>query len=347
MIGTEPGVDTSHGFDFLSDPVLVVTLEGHILEVNTAAKATFGPRLSGGTLADIVLGDPMALAQFLRRASGSTSPRPGKFAFNGKDGRQQLRIEAARSRQIAARPQVILRLLSQTSDRFAMLDRRVKDLDAQLHQRLQKNAELHEALRQNQTLLRELQHRVKNNIQMMMSLIKISARGHESPNVAAVIHTLSGRLRAMAAAQEALYQADKLETVSSQCFLEDVVRSAARACGAMNAVSLTLDDAELSSYEAHNLALIANELLTNAAKHGLRNGQGRISVTFADNGDHYSFGVADDGPGIPPDAASRSSGLALVRGLCRQIGGRLEIDSNNGTRCTVEFRADRQKKMDA
>ncbi len=332
--------DAGHGLDFLPDPVLVMTLDGRVIETNAAAKALFGAKLAGGSPADLLADEPEDYRRFLRNASSTTAPRPGKLAFHTDDGPRRFMLQAARSKQGSPNVQVILRLLQQGTDRFAMLDRRVKALDADLHDKLHKNAAMQEALRQKQVLLRELQHRVKNNIQLIMSLTKISASGHDSPEVCAVVETLRGRLQAMAAAQEALYQADEVETVMAQAFLEGVVRTAARASGAAHEVSFSLEDAELSSNEAHCLALIANELITNAAKHGMRNAQGQILVTFANDGGEYRFQVADDGPGISDKAVSRSSGLALVRGLCRQIGGRLDINGDKGTVCTVRFRAD-------
>ncbi len=335
--------DAAHGFDFLVDPVLVVTIEGHVLEVNAAAKAFFGSRLDSGCLAALQGNASEEYARYLRLASGSTAPRPGRFSFAGERRCEQFRTHAARSMRSGPEARIILRLLPLGNDRFAMLDRRVKDLDRRLHDRRRENAALQEALRQNQVLLRELQHRVKNNIQLMMSLIKLAAEGRNTPEVAAVVDTSHGRLRAMAATQEALYQSNEVDVVPARSFLEEVVRGAVAAGGASSALSLSLDDAELSSDEAHCLALIANELITNAAKYAIRDGRGRIAVTFAADGAELSFVVEDDGPGIPPEAAARSSGLALVRGLCRQIGGRLDIGRGNGARCSVQFRSDRRR----
>ncbi len=339
MTGSAP--DSDAGFDFLADPVLVVTLDGQILQVNAAAKSFFGAERIACGLARLMGGGVENCERYLRLASRSTSPTPGKLSFAGLRGTEQFMAQAARSRKSGVEPQVILRLLPPASDRFAMLDRRVKYLDAQLHKRLQENAALQEALRQNKTLLSELQHRVKNNIQLMMSLIKMAAQGQETTEVAAVVETSHGRLRAMAAAQEALYQSDAVNTVASCGFLEGVVLSTARAVGAADALKVSLDDVDLSSEEAHCLALIANELITNAAKYGLRNGLGRIDVAFYDDGDTYRFEVEDDGPGMPEGSANRSSGLALVRALCRQISGRLEISRGKGTKCSVQFRPDR------
>ncbi len=347
MNAGETRSDIGHGFDYLSDPIIVVTLDGRVLETNAPAKALFGSKLDNARLTDLVADDPEVWMRFLRLSSGSTSPRPGKLLFHSDKGLLQLVLQGARSRQGCATAQVILRLTQQSSDRFAMLDRRVKALDVQLREKLQKNAELQEALRQKQILLRELQHRVKNNIQLIMSLTKISSNKYDTPEVSAVVETLRGRLQAMSAAQEALYQADEVETVMARDFLESVVHTTARATGASHAVSLSLDDAELSSEEAHSLALIANELITNAAKYGLRNSQSRIWVRFVDDGGDYKLEVADDGVGISDKAASHSSGLALVRGLCRQIGGRFEISGNKGTKCTVQFRAESREKRNA
>ncbi len=328
-------------FDFLMEPTLVLKLDGRVVGANTSAGAFFGDRLGSGFVRDLLADVSEDCLGYISRAAGSTSPQPGKFAFKGQRSVEQFRTQAARLKR-DDEVRVIVRLLSLRHDRFALLDRRVKDLDAQLHQRLHENAALQEALRQNRTLLRELQHRVKNNIQLMMSLIKMSAGTRTSPEVKSLVETARGRLQAMAAAQEALYRAEDVDTVHARSFLEDVVRSSAQANGALSAVSLSLEEGELSSEEAHCLALIANELITNAVKYGSRDGSGRIAVAFRADDRGYQFEVKDDGPGIRPDAASRSSGLSLVRGLCRQIGGRLEIDGSNGTKCLVHFRAEKQ-----
>ncbi len=339
MNGPGPQVRALHGFDFLDDPVLVVTLEGVVHEANAAARVFFGPRLAAGRLQALYGDSNPGSAQYLRMASGSTAPRPGKICFAREDGVVHMRTHASRSGRQAERAEIILRLLPESSDRFAVLDRRVQELDRQLQKRVQENAVLQETVRQNRLLVGELQHRVKNNIQLMISLINRAAQRHRTPEVAAVVATSRGRLQAMAAAQEALYQAQQADIVPARAFLEDVVRTIARASGAEDTISLTLIDARLKREEAHCLALIANELITNAARFGLRDGKGRIEVIFADEGGHFRFEVADDGIGMKTDAAERSSGLELVRGLCRQIGGRFEVTGDTGTRCRVRFPA--------
>ena len=87
------------------------------------------------------------------------------------------------------------------------------------------------------------------------------------------------------------------------------------------------------------LALILNELLTNAIKHGL-NGQteGTIRAGLAKDGDDFVLSVEDDGPGFDVTSVrNRSSGLRLVQGLARQLCGRFDVTTNSGTRCAVRF----------
>jgi two-component sensor histidine kinase len=335
---------SGHGFEFLDDPTLVVTPSGKICECNRSARTYFGTNYEYGTLGDFVVEPPENWVRYLRLASGSTAPRPGKFTFRRVTGLEPLRTQAARLSRGRSETEVVIRLLPQTSDRFAFLDQRVRELDRQLQKRHQENAALQDALQKNRALLGELQHRVKNNIQLMISLINRAGERNRTPEVEAVVSVSRGRLQAMAAAQEALYQADAAEFVAARPFFEGVVRKVARNNDAVHAVSMALIDGKLNSEEAYCLALIANELISNAAKHGLRNGAGSISVAFAEHGDHYKFEVADDGPGMSAAAASRSSGLALVRGLCRQIGGQLEIDGGHGTRCSIVFPREETRK---
>ena len=147
MTGGMQQCATAHGFDFLDDPVVVVTQDGDILEANAAAKDFFGSRLGTGKLSALVADASEACSTYVRLASRSTAPRPGKFTFEGVKGRAPFRTQAGRSRQGSEQVLVILRLVPLVSDRFMMLDRRVRDLDAQLLKRLQENAALKEALR--------------------------------------------------------------------------------------------------------------------------------------------------------------------------------------------------------
>lgn len=189
-------------------------------------------------------------------------------------------------------------------------------------------------------LLDELNHRVKNNMQMLNALLRAAQRETRSAEARVVLSDASNRVGAMAAAQQVLYDAGNATTYSAKDFLEGVCASAKQAfSGSVNISVADCTSARLSNDTAMPLALILNELLTNAAKHG-RNatGDGSIQVRLTKAPDSYLLEVEDDGPGFDAgEASKRASGLGLVSGLARQLGGTLKVERMPGARCVVQF----------
>ncbi|TFL17248.1 sensor histidine kinase [Jannaschia formosa] len=326
--------------EFLSEPALVVGLKGEVHKANAAAHGLLEEKGRIASLFDLFEDSGIDIASFLRRASGSTSSHVGSLTLARGEGRERFRALAARLQWAgSAETLLIVRLLPVREDQFSVLNRRLREIDRQLHQRLKENALLQEALADNRVLVRELQHRVKNNIQQMLSLIKMSAAGNRSSAVGDVVLTATRRLRAMATAQEALYQNEGAGSISAQSFLEAVVTGAASSYGSADRLDLAIADARMTSEEAHCVALIANELVTNACKYGIASDGGRISVRFWSSAGDSHLEVQDGGPGFSEETSSRSSGLTLVRALCRQIGGRFEVANHLGSRCSVQFRS--------
>jgi PAS domain S-box-containing protein len=188
-------------------------------------------------------------------------------------------------------------------------------------------------------LLDELNHRVKNNMQMLHSLLRTAQRETQSPQARAVLADAGQRVGAMAAAQQVLYEAGNPITYRARDFLEGVCASARQAF-TLN-ISIEISDcpsARLSNDTAMPLALILNELLTNAAKHGVIEGEGSIRVGLTRGLDSFELIVEDDGSGFDlGEAHRRASGLGLVSGLARQLGGALKVERAPGARCRVQF----------
>ena len=326
--------------EFLPEPALIVDLKGEVRSANSAARGLLGLGNETASLFDSVQDSADEIATYLRRASGSTSSLIGSITLAGGEAAGRFRAHAARvQRAEGSEPLLIVRLMPVKDDRFIVLNRRLREMDRQLHQRLKENAMLQEALAENRVLVRELQHRVKNNIQQMLSLIKMSARDRRSPDVADVVTTASHRLQAMAMTQEAIYQNSGVGSILARSFLEDVARGAASSYGASEALVVCIADEPMTSEEAHCLALIANELVTNACKHGMANAAGSVSVRFSSSTEGLRLEVRDDGPGFDEGTSARASGLTLVRALCRQIGAKLEIVNDRGARCSVYFQS--------
>jgi PAS domain S-box-containing protein len=200
-------------------------------------------------------------------------------------------------------------------------------------------SERKQAETQQRILLNELNHRVKNNMQMLQILLEAGTRRARSREAQQVLEEASGRIIAMAAAQRVLYTTPDATRFDARDFLKTVCETARQTFPQEMAVDYEADAIQLSNDAAMPLALIANELLTNAVKYGL-NGQsaGIVRVRLRMENDSFLFYVEDDGPGFDLQSVQRrSSGLALVQGLARQLGGEFEVARTPATRCSVRF----------
>ncbi|WP_137391157.1 sensor histidine kinase [Rhodoligotrophos defluvii] len=326
----------------LSEPALLLDPQGVILGANRAARRLLGNQLMGLPLADLITSPPDAFEQYLRRCSATSGALPGALSARRSDG-TDLRLRAYGARLAAfpsARPVVMLRLLPADTDAFSVLARKIRDLNLEISRHRQTQAALEEALHQNETLLRELQHRVKNNMQMLLGLFAAAQRETDYEEVRDFLEDVAHRLMAVVTAQQLMYRSHHLHAIEAAAFVRDLCGAIGKTLPRQVRMEVTAFDGLLPNDVVFPLALILNELLTNAHKHGWQNADSRIQVDLQRNGADCTLIVQDDGPGIPPQAKERrSSGLGLVRGLCRQIGGSFTIENAGGTRCLVRFSA--------
>jgi PAS domain S-box-containing protein len=201
-------------------------------------------------------------------------------------------------------------------------------------------SERRQAETQQRLLLDELNHRTKNNMQMLQSLLFSAARTAHSEEARKVLNEASARIAAMAAAQRVLYGRSDASRFAAEEFLPAVCETirqllppdARIECGAAHGV--------LSNDVAMPLALILNELLTNAVKHGIRDHAResvRVSLTSEDG--RLALCVEDDGEGFAVEEVRKtSSGLQLVLGLARQLHGTLCV-TRNPSRACLDFPA--------
>lgn len=329
--GTKP---TCFPLEFLPEPAMLLGLDGHVHEANAAAHRLLSALSNTPNIFDICCEPKPELAAFLRHASRSTSSYIGSLKLQQGEQVERFRAMAARIKHPDQEDTlIILRLMSVEQDRFSILNRRIKEIDRQLHKRLKENALLAETLKDKRVLVQELQHRVKNNIQQMLSLMNFAAASRNTPEVAEFMSVAANRLRAMGASQEAIYQSSSAREISSRSFLDEVARGAAESFGGSERLSLSIEEVQIPTDAAHNLALIANELITNAFKYGT----GQVSVRFHRSGEDLVLDVLDEGMGFDETALTRTSGLKLVRSLCRQIGGMLQIAKVGTGKCSVQF----------
>ena len=202
---------------------------------------------------------------------------------------------------------------------------------------------------QHRVLLNELNHRVKNNLQMLYGLLKLAERETSSgADAKAVLADASQRISAMGAAQTALYRAESPSTVSARNFVDAVRTNAIQCLPEEASIEAEATGGELSNDIVMGLALIANELVLNAAKHG-RDSEGNIRIRMSLSsvgGDNWTLRVEDDGPGFDlAPTRKRASGLGLVNGLLRQFRGKLTVEHGPGAHCIIDFRDQEHKTV--
>lgn len=200
-------------------------------------------------------------------------------------------------------------------------------------------SERKQAETQQRVLLRELNHRVKNNMQMLQSLLRMATRQTKNEEARGILEDAANRIGAMAAAQQVLYGASSANRFHAGEFLDAVCHAAEQAFPPNVKIVREIAGGELDNDDAMPLALILNELLTNAVKYGCDGScESQIRVGL-ENRDGFELYVEDDGPGFDLQSVSdRSSGLKLVQLLARQLRGHFEVSMRPGSRCTVRFK---------
>lgn len=204
--------------------------------------------------------------------------------------------------------------------------------------------ELEEALASRTLLFKEMHHRTKNNLQVVSSLLSLQAGQYGDPGLRNGFTETVNRIRAMAQLHEQLYQSGDFSVVDCGAFLNTISTGLIGTGGQRIALHLELERVDLPMDRAVPLALVANEILTNALKHGFPDGRaGAITVRFGQADGDITLTVTDDGVGWPdgvPPTATKSLGMRLIKGLVAQLKGSVLFEPRAaGTATTVRFKA--------
>lgn len=200
------------------------------------------------------------------------------------------------------------------------------------------------SLAEKEILLREIHHRVKNNLQIISSMLSLQGNRSSDEQTREVFQESEARIRAMALVHEQLYRSDDLAHVDLSVYLDTLAQKVLRYFGRPDcSVSVKVDESvrEVTVDRAIPIGLIVNELITNSVQHGIGQSRaGSILVRFTTVGQGSELSVLDDGAGMPAGldiANSDSLGLKLVVALTEQLGGSFSISSHQGTRCVVSL----------
>lgn len=226
--------------------------------------------------------------------------------------------------------------------------RTLSELDARLLQTTQEAlAEQRKAASEREVLLREIYHRVKNNLQIVQSLLRLGSRDLQAEQ-REPFESAVRRIGAMSRVHTLLYNSPDLASIDFKDYLEELLKELSEGFAAgergiesvldANAMRMPLDTAV-------PLAFIAVEILTNSYKHAFPDGRsGRITVEVSRDDGHALLGIRDDGIGVGEDAAAkRRLGLTIVRKLVQQIGGTLQEPPPGSSVFVVRFPLETEK----
>jgi PAS domain S-box-containing protein len=202
-----------------------------------------------------------------------------------------------------------------------------------------------QSLREKEALIREIHHRVKNNLSVVSSLLGFQGRHARDEYHRNMFIESQDRIRSMALAHEKLYQGENLSTISSKDYLTslvDLLHSALKKIGSNVQLHLQIAEVDLDLESGVTLGFIVTELVSNAFKHAFPNhraGQICLSVKEIDHST-LELSVADDGVGLPNDVQLNKPttlGLDLVRIFSSQLNGHLEFRGDRGTEIILRF----------
>ena len=220
-------------------------------------------------------------------------------------------------------------------------------------ERKQAEEKIKTSLKEKELLLKEIHHRVKNNMQVISSILSLQSSSLEDEKAVSVFMQCQDRIKSMAIVHEKLYQSENLSEISFQSYTNTLAETIFRSYSEKaEKISLKLDveDILLDVDTVIPIGLILNELVTNSLKHAFEGQEkGEIKITFREIGeDKLELKVGDNGTGIPEGFDLRNTdslGLKLVFLLAEeQLKGKVDVNRNDGTEFQIIFQKVRQKR---
>ncbi len=335
--------------DVLPDAVLLLDERARVRGVNARARQVLGRRadeLLEHSALEFVSDEPEGVLRYLSQASASGSALPGKLTLRTPDGPAVVGTYAAAVPGDEQRL-VVLRCVEQpaVSRVFRALEDRLLELRAELEQERKRQSEMHQALAERDTLLSEVHHRVRNNLQVITSFLNLQMSKHGPGEARDVLREAQARIQALALVHNQLYRESNLDQIDVARLLPSLSQNVIKIYGAMDrvTVSTSLFAWPLTVARASPLALLVTEAVTNALKHAFPEGQsGTIRLEAWQEGARPVLRIADDGLGMADgerSAGGRSIGFDVMHALAAQLDARLEIRSERGVTVELTFNA--------
>lgn len=240
---------------------------------------------------------------------------------------------------------LLLLLLGLSSYHVFKLKKSKKEIRLKNNQILNKNKKIKEALEEKEVLLKEVHHRVKNNLQVISGLLELQNITVSDDSVKLALKEGQNRIQSVALVHKMMYQSASVSKVNMEKYLKEllqVLQSSYGISGKMIKTEISASNIDLDVTLAVPLSLIVNEAVCNAYKHAFVTlNEGNIFVGIEiENDTTYTLTVKDNGIGLPSNFNTtklKSIGFDLIKGLTKQLKGRLDVNTDEGTEIIITF----------
>ena len=200
-----------------------------------------------------------------------------------------------------------------------------------------------ESLKEKEILLKEIHHRVKNNLQVISSILNLQSSYVTDENTLEILQESRNRIRSMAIIHENLYRTEDFSSINFSSYLENLLANLVASYRINEEVVLetNLEEVDLVLDQAIPCGLLVNELITNALKYAWKQGEkGTITIILYQQKSTIHLNIFDDGVGLPfnfHEKKTETLGLQLVETLIEQLDGDLDVQNENGTKYFIKF----------
>ena len=231
--------------------------------------------------------------------------------------------------------------------RYVSISKINTELIRTMSERDRAEKQIQRSLREKETLLNEIHHRVKNNLAVVSSLLGLQAQASDDEILSQALEESQQRIKSMALVHERLYQTRDFSCINYKDFINDIVKELESIHHKRNGeivTNLNIEDLTLDIDSAIPCSLIINELVTNSYKYAFPDFRsGELGISFARKGAVYTLTIKDNGIGLPKGVDCRKPttlGLQIVNVLCKQLRGTLQMRSDRGTEAVITFESE-------
>ena len=208
-----------------------------------------------------------------------------------------------------------------------------------------------DSLEEKNILIGEIHHRVKNNLQIIISLLKLQSRYSKDESTKDIFRTIINRIRSIGIIHEKLYKSEDLSRTNAKDYINDLARyllNSFESSGKSVNISVNSDEIYLDLDRSILCGLIINELVSNSLKHAFpnksKNKENQVKINFFIQGEDLILSVSDNGVGLPDDldiSRSDSLGMKIVNTLVNQLNGSIDLKKYHGTKVNIKFKKEK------